>query len=403
MAFAGNCGFFVCPQSRNLWRALFSEEAGAVLETSTAFTYQVIDVFKSAGVPASIIGRTTQEKTIEVLSGSKVAFTADMEDLRQTWRETSHQLRLQQVNPDCALAEKENTKVQKGISYVFPQGFDGKAQVRLRRTKNQRWAGILREIGTNSDEEMNASFMMAGFRTQNVAMSDLESGAMRNFDKFSVLGVCGGFSDGDILGSARGWAAKILYNEKLRRIFWEFLNREDSLSYWVCNGAQLFGHLGVVMGFSKKGPLPENRPRFIYNTSRKFEARWSLVGIQPNSTVMLRGMEGCRLGVHTAHGEGRFYCPDKKLFRKMLKEELFPARFVDDSGEIAGEKDYPANPNGSPLGITSMCWRNRHLAAMTHFERTVQMRQWQYLPEELKYLENSPWLRAFENMRNWYR
>lgn len=407
MAFAGNCGFFAAPRGHDLWEALFSEEAGAVLETSTAVTYQVIDVLKSFGVPAVVVGRTIQEKAIELLSGSKPVFNESMESLRQTWRETSHQLRLQQVNPECALAEKRNTRGRLGISYVFPKGWDGKAQFKVRRTRNQPRVAILREIGTNSTEEMNASLMMAGFRTQDVAMRDLEIGALKNLNKFSVLAVCGGFSDGDVLGSARGWAAKILYNEKLRRMFWEFLARDDTLSYWVCNGAQLAGHLGWIPYLPEhwRAPSVKSHPIFTYNTSQKFESRWSLVGIfGEHLPIMLQGLEGCRLGVHTDHGEGRFRCSNGRLFKKMLKEQLFPLRFVSDTGKIAEEKDYPANPNGSPLGITSMCSLNRrHFVAMTHIERASQMRQWQYIPEDMRELEFSPWIRAFENMRNWYR
>ena len=325
-----------------------------------------------------------------------------MSELREIWRETSYQLKKRQMNPDCAHAEKRNVKVRKGISYVLPQDWDGKARYSLRHTNKQPKVAILREIGTNSDEEMKAAFMMVGFRAVNVPMKDLESGAVKDLSKFSALAVCGGFSNGDVLGSARGWAAKILYNQNIFRIFWEFMKRQDTLSYWVCNGAQLALQLGWLPYLPEDGKPQEGHPIFTYNTSHKFEARWTLAKIGLSPAIMTRGLEGCVLGVHTAHGEGKFHCSDKKLLRKIIKENLSPIRFADDSGEIT--EKYPFNPNGSPMGITSLCSPDgRHLATMPHLERSFQMRQWQYVPENLKSLENSPWLRAFENMHNWLK
>ena len=295
-----------------------------MIETPTELTYQSIDALKSFGVPAEVVGRTTREKAVELLQGSKVVFEEGMEALRETWRETSHQLRLRQVNPDCALAEKRNTKSRRGISYVFPKGFNGKAQFGLRCTSRAPSAGILREIGTNSTEEMNAAFKFAGFRTYDVAMKDLENGSV-NLDRFSVLAVCGGFANRDTLGSARGWAAKILYNNKLRRMFWEFLARDDTLSYWVCNGAQLAGQLGWIPFLPEKwnAPSVKGHPIFTYNASKKFESRWSLVRVLPSPSVMFRGLEGCQLGVHTAHGEGHLHCKNAKLFKRLQDEQLF--------------------------------------------------------------------------------
>jgi phosphoribosylformylglycinamidine synthase len=408
MAFAGNCGLWLNFKSQNLMRTLFSEESGAVIEVAIKKAREVSEMLKWFGVPVEPIGMSGNNGKVQIsfhdhsTTDSKTVFSQSMVSLRQVWRETSYQLKRLQINPDCALAEKKNTRVRSGISYVLPAGFDGKARFTIRRTKNQPKVAILREIGTNSEAEMVASFMMAGFKTVDVAMKDLEKGTVKNLNQFSVMAVCGGFSNGDVLGSARGWAAKILHNEKLFRIFWEFMKRNDTLSYWVCNGAQLAGQLGWLPYLPEDGRPVKGHPVFTYNTSRKFEARWVTGAIEPSPSIMLRGLEGSELGIHVAHGEGRFFCKDSTLLKRIVKEKLAPVRFVNDNGNIT--EKYPFNPNGSPMGITGLTTPcGRHTMMMPHAERSVQMRQWQYVPEHLKHMENTPWLRAFENMRNWYR
>jgi len=404
MAFSGNCGLSISLWAQDILRALFCEEAGAVIQVDCRKRREVSRIINDFGVPYYSIGYPTQKKIVRVFSGGKTVFAESMLTLRQTWRETSYQHRKLQINPACALEEKKNTRNRKGISYVFPSDWTGKAQYNLRRTRNQPKVAILREIGTNSDEEMKAAFMLSGFQTFDVSMKDLENGTVKNLNKFSVLAGCGGFSNGDVLGSARIWSAKIRHNPLLFPIFWEFMKlREDTLSYWTCNGGQfvLEGDL-LNPDLPKDGMRRNGHPVFTYNVSRKFEARWSLVGVGPSPAIMTRGLEGCRLGVHVAHGEGFFHCRNEKIVSRIIQENLSPIRFVDDSGNVT--EKYPFNSNGSPMGITSLCTPNgRHFALMPHLERSVQMRQWQYVPEYMKRLENSPWLRAFENMRNWYK
>lgn len=402
MAFSGNCGFDVSQQFHDPFKALFSEEAGAVLEVAPEKYWTIDQVFKSYRVPVKPIGRTSSEKTVRVWGHGKLVLSESMVDLRQVWRETSYQIRRRQITAGCALAEKRNTRDRTGISYVMPQGWDGKAKFKLVSRSHQPLVAILRERGTNSDDEMVASFKLAGFNPVDVAMKDLESGAVRNLNKFSVLAACGGFADGDVLGSARGWAAKILHNEKLFRTFWEFIKRNDTLSYWVCNGAQFAEQLGWFPYLPEDGRPVKGHPIFTYNISRKFEARWSMVEVGESPAVMMRGLQGTRLGVHVAHGEGCAYSSNPTILAKAVQDGLVPLRFVDDCGQVT--EKYPFNPNGSPLGITSFCTPDgRHFVSMPHLERSVQMRQWQYVPEGLKRLENSPWLRAFENMRTWLR
>jgi len=403
MIFAGNCGFEIGIDCIDEMETLFCEEAGAVVEVASNKTRQVMQMLEDLRVPVSFIGRTTREKRADIFtSDGCAALIADMTDLRQVWRETSYQLRKLQINPACALEEKRSTKDRRGISYVFPKDWNGKSQFAIGRTQNQPKVAILREVGTNSEQEMVASFKLAGFRTVDVSMADLENGTVKNLNWASVLAVCGGFSNGDVLGSARIWAAKIRHNQKLFRAFWEFMMRQDTLSYWVCNGAQLAGQLGWIPYLPKDGKPEGNRPIFTHNTSRKFESRWSLLEIEHSASIMLRGLEGSRLGAHVAHGEGRAFSINLEMLSKALRDRLVPARFVNDEGMVATE--YPYNPNGSELGIASLCTPDgRHLAIMPHLERSTQMRQWQYIPEDLKKLENSPWLRAFINLRDWCR
>lgn len=403
MAFAANCGLSVQLKSSDLFGALFSEESGAVIEVAPENCASAVKVFSRFCVPLEHIGSPTEQKTVRVyINGGRPVFSESMLSLRQTWRETSYQIRRLQINPDCALAERRNTRNRSSISYAMPDNWNGQASFSLMHPSRRLKVAVLRGRGTNSDDEMVASFRMAGFRTFDVAMKDIESGAVRNLNEFSVLAPCGGFSDGDVLGSARGWAAKILRNERLFRIFLEFMRREDTLSYWVCNGAQLAGQLGWIPHLPEDGQPGKGHPLFTYNTSRKFEARWSLVEIGETPAVMTHGLRGLRLGVHVAHGEGRAYSSDKRILQKAVEDGLTPFRFVDDNGRVT--EKYPFNPNGSPFGITSFCTPDgRHLAAMPHLERSVQMRQWQYVPPCLKHLENSPWLQAFENMRRWFK
>ena len=233
-------------------------------------------------------------------------------------------------------------------------------------------------------------------------MRDLESGSVKDLRRFSVLSVCGGFANRDTFGSARAWAIKTLHNPRLFRIFFDFMKRDDALSYWVCNGAQYAGHLGWLLGLPEDGRPEKDHPIFTYNTSRKFESRWALVEVAKSPAIMMRGLQGCRLGIHVDHGEGRAYSSNPAVLRKAVEDGLVPVRFVDDGGQTT--EVYPFNPNGSPYGIASFCTPDgRHVATMPHVERSVQMRQWQYVPEHMKRLDNSPWILAFENMRNWYR
>jgi phosphoribosylformylglycinamidine synthase len=256
---------------------------------------------------------------------------------------------------------------------------------------------IIREEGSNGDREMTSAFYQAGFEAWDITMTDLLEGRA-HLDDFRGMAFVGGFSYADVLDSAKGWAGVIRFNKRLSEQFQKFSERSDTFSLGVCNGCQLMALLGWIPW---KGIPDRLQPRFISNRSGRFESRFSTVHILQSPAIMLKGMEGSSLGVWIAHGEGRLYFPGKEIMQEVLKSDLAPIRFIDDDGEFT--ETYPLNPNGSPFGITALCSPDgRHLAMMPHPERTFLKWQWPHMPEGWrKNLEASPWLRMFQNAREW--
>jgi len=279
---------------------------------------------------------------------------------------------------------------------------------------------------------MAGAFHAAGFAPWDVSMSDLEEGRA-NLDRFRGVAFVGGFSFADVLDSAKGWAGSILFSAEVRGQFEAFLARENTFTLGVCNGCQLMALLGMVpfpgegrglatiqdgkvaaqaassgaggelLGVVESGfgLPPSQQPRFVHNTSRRFESRFSTVSVGASPSVMLKGMEGSRMGVHVAHGEGRAFFPDAGVLDRIEKAGLAPLRYVDDAGTTT--ETYPLNPNGSPHGIAGLCSPcGRHLAMMPHPERCFQKWQWPWMPQEWKSeMDASPWLRMFQNAREW--
>jgi phosphoribosylformylglycinamidine synthase len=244
---------------------------------------------------------------------------------------------------------------------------------------------------------MTSAFYQAGFEPWDVTMTDLLEGRIKLTD-FRGIAFVGGFSYADVLDSAKGWAGVIKFNKRLWEEFQEFYQRPDTFSLGVCNGCQLMALLGWVPW---QGIADTQQPRFIQNISGRFESRFSTVKILPSPSIMLKGMEGSVLGIWVAHGEGRAYFPDEKILKKIDENGLAPIRYVDDNNEITTK--YPFNPNGSSLGIASLCSSDgRHLAIMPHPERTFLKWQWGWMPDNWrKNLTVSPWLRIFQNARQW--
>lgn len=247
---------------------------------------------------------------------------------------------------------------------------------------------------------MQAACAAAGLAPWDVTMSDLLAERI-GLNQFQGVIFPGGFSFMDVFDSAKGWAGIIRFNERLSAEFGRFYDREDTFSLGVCNGCQLMALLGWVPYGKSLGRIAEyHQPRFIRNTSGRFESRWVQVEILPSPSILLRGMEGSKLGVWVAHGEGRLIYPLKWVGERVKEHNLAPLAFVDPFGRRTEE--YPYNPNGSPDGITALCSPDgRHLAMMPHPERCFRLWQWPWLPASWQKLEASPWLRMFQNGRTW--
>lgn len=400
MAFAGNAGLDVsfpagAGAHQGPLKALFAEELGLVVACAPADAAAVQAAYAAAGVPCAALGSTTAATRVRVRVGDAVVLEAEMTDLRDAWEATSFELEKRTRALPCVAAEQAGLKARSGITYALSFAPLPTPPLALAAASKPKVA-ILRQEGTNGDREMCSAFHLAGFEAWDVAVADVASGAV-SLDAFRGVAFCGGFSFADVFGSAKGWCGAVRFNEALSKAFKDFKSREDTFSLGVCNGCQLMALMGWVPG----GELAaEKQPRFIENTSRKFESRWSAVEIGPSPAVMLRGMQGSRLGVWVAHGEGRCHFPDPAVKAAVLAGDLAPIRYVDDSG--AATEEYPFNPNGSPDGIAGLCSPDgRHLALMPHPERCFAPWQWPYLGEEGAKWETGPWLRMFQNAREW--
>ncbi|MEK6742137.1 MAG: phosphoribosylformylglycinamidine synthase [Nitrospirota bacterium] len=400
MAFSGNCGIDVNLPTESMHSGeplavLFSEEAGLVIEYLPENEAEIFKILNKNDVPFFMIGKPAQDKRVRIKLGWKSVLDEDLRVLRDIWEETSHHLDLLQRDPENIREERKNSYDRKGPHFIIPFVPKPTATALLRRSDKPRVA-IIREEGSNGDREMASAFHLAGFEPWDIVMTDLLDGRV-TLDGFRGVAFVGGFSYADVLDSAKGWAASIRFNKKVWDQFERFYHRSDTFSLGVCNGCQLMALLGWVPW---RGIADELQPRFIHNRSGRFESRFSTVKILKSPAIMFQGMEGSALGIWVAHGEGMAYFPDKRIYQE-AEFGLAPVRYVDDGNEIT--EAYPFNPNGSPEGIAGLCSPDgRHLAMMPHPERVVLPWQWGWLPEDLKRsLVASPWLRMFQNAREW--
>jgi len=397
MAFAANCGLSLDVSATvPAINYFFSEELGVVFEVNNSNASIVNALLDDNAIPYTVIGKTTKEKTVAIRFNNQTVLTENMPDLRQTWEETSFQLEKLQMNPDCAEEEKKVIYNRKGPQYIIPYA-PTPSSPEILTESNKPKVAILRDEGSNSDREMSSAFYAAGFEPWDITMSDLLSGEI-NLDQFRGLAAVGGFSYADVPESAKGWAATILCNEKLKEMFTAFYNNPRTFSLGICNGCQLFGLIGWVPW---QGIAPESQPRFIRNISQRFESRWSTVKVLANKSIMLQGMEGLTFGIHVAHGEGKLNFPDQKIYNQAKDQQLTALAFVDDDGKQT--EQYPFNPNGSPEGITGLCTADgRHLAMMPHPERSFLSWQAHWLPQNYDAgITVSPWLKMFQNAYSW--
>jgi len=407
MAFSGNCGIEINitspepPLDKGRMGGveiplLFSEELGLVVEYLPENEDRIISALQNNDIPCQIIGKTTGDKTVSVSVGGVPVLDEDMRVLRSIWEETGFQLERLQRTPELAEEEQRNVYDRQGPLFRLSFTPEPTDQAVL-NLDNKPKVAIMREEGSNGDREMTAAFFAAGFEPWDITMTDLLDGTV-NLGSFRGVVFVGGFSYADVLDSAKGWAGVIRFNKHIWQQFQEFYERPDTFSLGVCNGCQLMALLGWVPW---RG-IPDNvQPRFIHNSSGRFESRFLSLRIEKSQAIMFREMEDSVLGVWVAHGEGLAYFPDPDILKRVLEDGLAPARYVDDEGMPTAA--YPFNPNGSPEGIAALCSPDgRHLAIMPHPERAFLKWQWGWMPEEWKRdLKVSPWLRMFQNAREW--
>lgn len=353
--------------------ALFAENIGVVFQADAS----VETVLKNNNVLFYKIGHPVEGDRLQIKKhGTNFSFS--ISTLRDVWYKTSYLLDTRQSKNGMAEARYENYKKQP-LKYTFPAHFTGKLPV-IDPSKPRPKAAILREKGSNSEREMANAMYLAGFDVKDVHMTDLISGR-ETLEDIQFIGAVGGFSNSDVLGSAKGWAGAFLYNEKAKKVLENFFKREDTLSVGICNGCQLFVELGLI------NPDHDKKPKMLHNESKKHESIFTSVEIQPNNAVMLSSLAGTKMGIWVSHGEGKFSFP-----------------YEADKYNIAatyGYDSYPANPNGSDYNaamLVSDC--GRHLVTMPHFERSLFQWNWAYYPEG-RQDEVSPWLEAFVNARKW--
>uniref|UniRef100_A0A7S4EUI8 phosphoribosylformylglycinamidine synthase n=1 Tax=Chrysotila carterae TaxID=13221 RepID=A0A7S4EUI8_CHRCT len=395
MAFAGDLGLELkIDTTAGEFESLFAEEVGVLLEVSSEHESAVLAAFAEAGVPCTRIGISTEKKAITVISASsnRVMLAAEMPALRDVWEATSFALEMLQCNPECVKQEQSamSTRHAPDLALTFSP-VSSAPHATIAETAPR--VAVIRQEGSNGDREMAAAFFAAGMAPWDVSMYDLASGNVR-LDGFRGVVFVGGFSYADVLDSAKGWAGVVKYNSTIQAQFNAFKARSDTFSLGVCNGCQLMALMGWVPSTET---LPqEHQPRFIHNTSGRYESRWVSVVIQPSPAVLLRGMEGSSLGVWVAHGEGKAHFPHEPVLDNVLEKQLAPLRYIDD--DCAVTTAYPFNPNGSPHGIAALCSDDgRHLAMMPHPERAYLKWQCPWLPKQWETLDAMPWLRMFQN------
>jgi phosphoribosylformylglycinamidine synthase len=361
-------------------RLLFSQNPGIIIQVKDEDS--VAEILLEHGISCFSIGHPVNERTLYI-NILKESYVFNINHLRDKWFTTSYLLDRKQCGPELALERFRNYKKHElNISSGdFKSSFKSVGLSPDRRKKSGTRAAIIREKGVNGDREMAYALWLAGFDVKDVHMTDLISGR-ETLEEISMIVFVGGFSNSDVLGSAKGWAGAFRYNEKAGRALAEFYRRPDTLSLGVCNGCQLMAELGLIYTDHEK------MPKLLHNASHKFESGFVGVKITDNYSVMLGNMSGKELGIWVAHGEGRFSLPyDENRYRIVLKYS---------------RHTYPANPNGSDFDIAGLCSDDgRHLVMMPHLERSFFPWQCGYYPADRKKDEVTPWIQAFVNARTW--
>ena len=365
-------------KEKDLVKILFAENIGLVLQVKDDATFE--STLNANNVEYFKIGKVIEGDYMELPSSS-----FHLPTLKDIWFKTSFLLDQKQTKNKKAKERFDNYKNQK-LEYKFPENFSGKkpesdrGEAELSEAKPRPKAAIIREKGSNSEREMANALYLAGFDVKDIHMTDLISGS-ENLEDVQFIGAVGGFSNSDVLGSAKGWAGAFKYNEKANNALKNFFKREDTLSVGICNGCQLFMELELI------NPEQKVHGKMIHNDSQKHESIFTSVKVQENNSVMLKTLAGATLGVWVSHGEGKFNLPEAESNYTIVAKYAY--------------EGYPANPNGSDYNTAMMCDKTgRHLVMMPHIERSTFPWNWAYYPTDRKD-EVSPWIEAFVNARKW--
>ncbi len=395
MAFAGHCGVEVdiAALGDDRLAALFNEELGGVIQVRAEDRAVVEQIFTDRGLADCVhyLGKATEGDRFVITADGRPVYSESRTQLRMWWAETTWQMQRLRDNPACADQEHEAKRNDGDPGLSARLTFDPAEDVAAPfiATGARPKVAVLREQGVNSHVEMAAAFHRAGFDAIDVHMSDLLAGR-RGLEDFQALVACGGFSYGDVLGAGEGWAKSILFNERVRDEFATFFHRPQTLALGVCNGCQMMSNLRDLI------PGSELWPRFVRNTSDRFEARFSLVEVTQSPSLLLQGMVGSQMPIAVSHGEGRVEVRDAAHLAQLESKGLVALRYVDNAGCVT--ESYPANPNGSPNGITAVTSETgRVTVTMPHPERVFRTVANSWHPEN--WGEDGPWMRIFRNAR----
>ena len=396
MSFAGHVGITVDinrgihGSKSTAFSALFNEELGAVIQVRADRVSAMVKRFSHAGVNIVELGGLNSADTVDIKYHGESIFHDSRANLQSAWSETSFQVASLRDNADCVRQEFERLQVaDQGLSanLTFDPSDDISAPYIATGVKPK--VAIVREQGVNSHLEMGAAFDRAGFTAVDVHMSDLLAGRAVLSD-YTGMVACGGFSYGDVLGAGEGWAKTVLFNNQLRDQFEGFFQREDTFSLGVCNGCQMLSNLKSLI------PGADLWPRFVRNLSEQFEARFSLVRIEQSNSIMLSGMQGSVMPIAVSHGEGRVEFSSPNELAKLNRSNQVTLRFLENNLQVASL--YPANPNGSPEGISGVTSADgRVTLMMPHPERVFRTVLNSWHPQD--WGEDSGWMRIFRNAR----
>ncbi|WP_348523041.1 phosphoribosylformylglycinamidine synthase [Endozoicomonas sp. G2_2] len=391
MVFAGRAGAQIALDDLgdDALATLFNEELGAVLQVGRDDASVVVGELRAAGLTAHTIGDVVADQRLTISQAGTTLFDAPRADLQRTWAATSHAMAALRDDPNCAAEEYDAILDDDDPGLPVAPAFDIAEDIAAAFVNTTRpRVAILREQGVNGHNEMAWAFTRAGFDAVDIHMSEIADG--RDLTDMQGLAACGGFSYGDVLGAGQGWAKSILLNDGTRSTFADFFARDETFALGVCNGCQMLAALAEII------PGTEGWPRFVANASRQFEGRTSAVEIAESKAVLLDGMAGSRMPIAVAHGEGRAEFADANDLDMLTANDQVGMRYVDNHGAPAAH--YPANPNGSPAGVTGLCNADgRVLITMPHPERVTRSVNLSWAPKG--WGEMSPWARLFANAR----